>query len=94
MIVGQPVGELFIFYGDTNQYNAATQLNGQVGDYLPVTIIATKATAPASLNDIDTGINVTFNVSGTAGLAFYSSPGASSPHGKRTALCTVASRYG
>ena len=98
MIVGQPVGELFIFYGDTNQYNAATQLNGQVGDYLPVTIIATKATAPASLNDIDTGINVTFNVSGTAGLAFYSSPGASSPtatyslvHGRVTVWVSSAS---
>ena len=76
MMIGPPVGELFIFYGDTNQYNSATRLEGQVGDYLLVTIIATKATSPASLSDIDTGINVMFNVNshGRTGILQFTRP--------------------
>jgi hypothetical protein len=78
MVVGPPVGKLFIFYGDTAGINPAARLEGQVGDRLPVTIIASKASNP-TMKDIDTSLNVTFTIAGTAGLIFYDSPTASSP---------------
>jgi hypothetical protein len=74
MTVGKRQEYLFIFYSDTNQYNAATRLEGQVGDRLAVTIIATKAAIDTmSIRTIATARNDTFTVSGTPGLAFYSS---------------------
>ena len=76
MTVGKRQEYLFIFYSDTNQYNAATRLEGQVGDRLAVTIIATKAAIDTmSIRTVATARNDTFTVSGssTPGLAFYSS---------------------
>ena len=76
LTVGKQQEYLFIFYSDTNQYNAATRLEGQVGDRLAVTIIATKAAIDTmSIRTVATARNDTFTVSGssTPGLAFYSS---------------------
>ena len=78
MKVGPPAEHLFIFYSDTNLYNAATKLEGQVGDRLPVTIVATKSANP-TIDSIVTTRADTFTVAGTPGLVYYNSAAAATP---------------
>jgi len=79
MKVGKRAERLFIFYGDTMLYNPATRLEGQVGDRLLVTVIATKSDNPTKDSIVATRTD-TFTVSGTPGsLVFYNSATAAAP---------------
>ena len=80
MTVGKRQEYLFIFYSDTNKYNPGARLEGQVGDRLPVTIIATKAALDTiTITSIAPGRTDTFAVSGAPSLVFFNSAAATTP---------------
>ena len=78
MKVGPQVGKLFVFYGDTNSYNPAVRLEGQVGERLPVVIIATKSANPTK-DSLAVDLSGPFTIAGSTGLVFYDSRNATSP---------------
>ncbi len=73
MVVGARAEHLFIFYSDLQKYDPTTELRGQVGDRLKITVIATKAETPT----IDSILiwPATFTISGSnSKMLFYESP--------------------
>jgi hypothetical protein len=67
LVVGQPLDRLWIFYGDTVEYDAAADLSGCSGKRLPVSIRASKYVD--SLPNPE--INVAFNIDLSSGLSVY-----------------------
>jgi hypothetical protein len=79
MIIGERAEHLVIFYSDT-VLDLSVELRGQVGEKLPITVIATKSKTTPSINDVF-DIAATFTIIGSnpASMKFYSSPTAPTP---------------
>jgi hypothetical protein len=72
MIVGPRAEHLFIFYSDTLKFDPTTELRGQIGDRLPITVIATKSDNPTIDSILVYPVTLTISGSNTKILFFES----------------------